>query len=193
VTPGARAPLRIAPLVLLFVIVQVSGLAAMRVLGGTPDVVPLLVAAVALYGGAVPATITGFFAGLLVDLAVGANLGAAALVLTAVGYGVGRSCEVRPPAHSLAPIPIAAAATAGYVVGFAAVAFMLQTGAEVSALVLREMALTVLLGALLALPSFAFVRRVLRPVLAVDPAELRRRRRAQPRETGPIGLRGLEV
>jgi rod shape-determining protein MreD len=96
VTPGARAPLRIALLVLLFVIVQVSGLAAMRVLGGTPDVVPLLVAAVALYGGAVPATITGFFAGLLVDLAVGANLGAAALVLTAVGYGGGRTSHERP-------------------------------------------------------------------------------------------------
>jgi hypothetical protein len=39
---------------------------------------------------------------------------------------------------------------------------------------------------------FAFVRRVLRSVLMADPMESRRRR-AQTRETGPIGLRGLEI
>jgi hypothetical protein len=51
---------------------------------------------------------------------------------------------------------------------------------------------TVLLGAVLALPVFVGVRRVLRPSLAVDPLDTRRRRRP-PRETGPLGLRGLEV
>ena len=49
-----------------------------------------------------------------------------------------------------------------------------------------------LLNALLAMPVFVLVRRLLRPVLAVDPLELRRRRRA-PLAAGPIGLRGLEV
>ena len=39
---------------------------------------------------------------------------------------------------------------------------------------------------------FAGCRRLLRPVLAVDPLEVRARRRP-PMETGPIGLRGLEV
>jgi rod shape-determining protein MreD len=193
VTSGGRATPRIALLVVAIVVLQVSGLGPLRLLGGTPDLLPLLVAAVALYAGSVPAMTTGFAAGLLLDVAIGTNLGQAALVLTAVGYGVGRSCEVRPPAHALAPIPVAAAATAGYVVGYGAVSFMLQSDAAVSALVLREAAVTVLLGALLALPVFALVRRVLRPVLGVDPAELRRRRRAQPRETGPIGLRGLEI
>ena len=43
-----------------------------------------------------------------------------------------------------------------------------------------------------ALPFFALVRKVLRPVLAVDPA-VRARRRADPIESGPLGLRGLEV
>jgi hypothetical protein len=33
---------------------------------------------------------------------------------------------------------------------------------------------------------------VLRPALRFDPLEVRRRRRP-PRETGPLGLRGLEV
>jgi hypothetical protein len=39
---------------------------------------------------------------------------------------------------------------------------------------------------------FWLCRILLRPVLAVDPLEVRARRRA-PRESGPLGLRGLEV
>ena len=77
-------------------------------------------------------------------------------------------------------------------VTFAAVSFMLDVGARVSPLVIRDMVLTVLLNALLSLPVFFLVRRVLRPSLAVDPLELGRRRRP-PRETGPLGLRGLEI
>ena len=69
---------------------------------------------------------------------------------------------------------------------------MLDIGAHVSPLVIRDMTVTVLLNALLALPLFAGTRRLLGPVLAIDPAELRRRRRP-PREAGPLGLRGLEV
>jgi hypothetical protein len=58
--------------------------------------------------------------------------------------------------------------------------------------VIREMIATVVLNAVLALPVFVIVRRVLRPSLAVDPLDSRRKRRP-PRETGPLGLRGLEV
>jgi hypothetical protein len=70
---------------------------------------------------------------------------------------------------------------------------MLDVGARVSPLVFRDMVVTVLLNALLALPVFAGCRKVLRPSLTVDPVEVRRRRDQQPRETGPLGLRGMEV
>lgn len=189
-TPGAAA--RLGSVIFLAVIVQISGFGDIRLLGGNADLVPLLIAAVGLYAGSVPGAVAGFGAGLLLDLAVGNNLGSSALVLTAVGYGTGRWCEVRRPSNSLAPIAVAAAATAGYVTAFAAVSFMLGIDAQVSAVVLREMLVTTLLNALLALPFFAIARRVLRPVLAIDPIDVRRRRRA-PRERGPIGLRGLEV
>jgi hypothetical protein len=89
-------------------------------------------------------------------------------------------------------VPVGALATAGWVVAFAAVSLMLDIGARVSPLVLRDMVVTVLLNALLALPVFVGARKLLRPSLTVDPLELRRRRRP-PRETGPLGLRGLEV
>jgi hypothetical protein len=119
-------------------------------------------------------------------------MGASSLVLTAIGYGVGRYRELRDPAHGLLPVAVGAAATGAWVTAFAAVSFMLDIGATVSPLVIREMIVSVLLSAVLALPVFAGIRRILRPSLAVDPFDARRRRKP-PRETGPLGLRGLEV
>jgi hypothetical protein len=119
-------------------------------------------------------------------------MGASSLVLTAVGYAVGRFRELRGPSHGLLPLPVGACATAGWVLAFAAVSLMLDIGARVSPLVIRDMIVTMLLNALLALPVFTGVRKLLGPSLAVDPLELRKRRRP-PREAGPLGLRGLEV
>ncbi|MGI8945497.1 MAG: rod shape-determining protein MreD [Thermoleophilaceae bacterium] len=190
VTPGAF--LRVALIVFVAVILQLSGLGSGRLLGGRPDLVVLAVAAVSLYGGSVAGAAAGFGTGVLLDLAVGGTMGVSSLVLTAVGYGVGRYREVRDPSHGLVPIPVAALATLGWVVTFAAVSFMLDVGASVSPLVLRDMLLTIALNAALALPVFAFCRRLLRPALRVDPNDLRRRRQ-KPREAGPLGLRGLEI
>ena len=189
-SPGAV--LRVSLLVLTAVVLQLSGIGPVYVLGGHFDVVPLAVAATAFYAGSVPGAATGFAAGFLLDLLVGGVMGASSLVLTAVGYGVGRVREVRDPSHGLLPIPVAAAATLGWVTAFAAVAFMLDIGATVSPIVFRDMLVTTLLNAIVALPVFALCRRILRPSLAVDPLE-RGRRRRRPRETGPLGLRGLEV
>jgi len=189
-TPGAY--LRCFALALVAVVLQVSGLGSGRVLGGYVDLLPLVVAAVAIYAGAIPGAAMGFGIGLLLDLVVGQTMGVSSLVLTAVGYGVGRYREVRDPAHGLMPIPVGAAATFAWVLSFAAVSFMLDVGASVSPIVFREMVATTLLGAILAMPVFAICRKLLRPVLLVDPIDTRRRRRG-PREAGPIGLRGLEV
>ena len=182
--------LRVGLAALLAVLVQLSVVSQIHALGASADLVPLLVAAVALCGGSVAGAATGFATGLLLDLALGTNLGASSLVLAPVGYGVGRYREVRDPAHELAAIPIAAAATAVYLLGLAAVNFMLDVGAQVSPVIIRDTLVTVALNAVIALPAFALVRRALRGVLLVDPVE-RRRRRARPGEAGPIGLRGL--
>ena len=189
-TPGAF--LRVTLIVFVAVILQLSGLGPHRIFGAQPDLVPLVVAAVAIYAGSVAGSATGFGAGFLLDLAVGGTMGVSSLVLTAVGYGVGRYREVRDPAHGLLPIPVGALATLGWVTAFAAVSFMLDVGASVSPLVFRDMLMTTALNAVIALPVFALCRRVLRPALLVDPLDVRRRRRP-PRETGPLGLRGLEI
>jgi rod shape-determining protein MreD len=189
-SPGAIV--RVGALLFLAVVLQLSGFSQLSILGGHLDLVVLVVAAVAYYGGSVSGCAAGFFAGFLLDLASGATMGVSSLVLTAVGYGVGRFREVRDPSHGLLPLAVGAAATGGFVVAFAAVSFMLDVGANVSALVIRDAILTVLLNTLIALPVFVGARKLLRPVLKVDPLEVRRRRRG-PRETGPLGLRGLEV
>jgi rod shape-determining protein MreD len=183
---------RVGFLLLLAVVLQLSGFSQIGILGGHADLVVLAVAAIAYYGGSVSGSAAGFTAGFLLDLLTGATMGASSLVLTAVGYGVGRFREVRDPSHGLMPIPVGAAATAAWVTAFAAVSLMLDIGARVSPLVLRDMVVTILLNALLALPVFTGTRKLLRPSLAVDPLEVRRRRRP-PREAGPLGLRGLEV
>jgi rod shape-determining protein MreD len=183
---------RVGFLLLLAVVLQLSALNQLTIMGGHADLVVLVVAAVAYYAGSVTGSAAGFTAGLLLDLLSGATMGASSLVLTAIGYGVGRFREVRDPSHGLLPVPVGALATAAWVVAFAAVALMLDIGARVSPLVIRDMIVTVLLNTLLALPVFTGCRKLLRPSLAVDPLEVRRRRRP-PREAGPIGLRGLEV
>ena len=186
--------LRTGVLVLLVVVIQISGLQSMPLLGGTIDLIPLFVAAAAIYAGSISGAIVGFSTGMMLDLAIGQTLGLSSLVLTALGYGVGRYRDLRDPAHGLLPIPVAAAATAGYLTAVAAVSFMLEIEASVSLLVLREAIITILLNVAVALPFFALVRRILRPVLAVDPLQrMRRRAGATPTASGPLGLRGLEV
>ena len=189
-SPGAFV--RVGVLLLLAVVLQLSGLSQLDILGGHIDLVVLVVAAIAFYGGSVSGCAAGFCAGFLLDLLSGATMGVSSLVLTAVGYGVGRFREVRDPSHGLLPLAVAAVATGGFMVAFAAVSFMLDVGASVSPLVIRDAIVTTLLNVLLALPVFTGVRKLLRPALRVDPLDVRRRRRA-PRETGPLGLRGLEV
>jgi rod shape-determining protein MreD len=191
-TRSVNTFVRCGILLLLAVVLQVSNFSQLNFLGGNADITVLVVAAIGLYAGSVPGAIAGFVVGMLLDLALGANLGATSLILTVIGYFVGRFMELRDPAHGLIPLPVALAASFGYVVGVAAVQFMLEIGASVSVLAVREMITTILLNVILAMPVFALVRRIVRPVLLYDPLE-RRRRRAAPQATGPIGLRGLDV
>jgi rod shape-determining protein MreD len=187
-TPGTW--IRLGALSLFCVVLQVAGVSTIHIFGTEPNIVPLMVGAVGLLGGSMFAAVVGFTCGLLIDLTLGQPLGASSLVLTAVGYAVGRYQEVRDPAHGLLPIPIGAAATAGYVVGFALLSFMLQVRSPVSASVIREMIITILLNALLALLIFPIIRRFMRPSLIGD---RRPRARASTATTGPLGLRGLEI
>jgi rod shape-determining protein MreD len=189
VTPGAIA--RLVAITILTVVIETAGLSGIRVLGGNADLVPLVVGATALWSGCIVGAAVGFSVGLLLDMLLGQQVGASSLVLTPIGYMVGRYSEQNEPSHGLLPIPVAAATTAAYLTGIAIVSFLLAFDAHLSIYAFRDMFLAILLNSALALPTFWLIRRILRPVLKVDP--VRRKRRATPIESGPIGLRGLEV
>lgn len=191
-TLSAATFARVGMVLILATVLQISGVVQLEVLGSAANLVPLAVAGIAFLGGSIAGAGSGFAAGLLLDLALGHTAGISSLVLTAVGYGAGRYRELRDPAHALAPFAFGALATLGYLLALAAVSFMLGIDAVVSPLLLlRETLVTVLLNGLIAVPMFWALRRVLGGSLVSDPTVRGRRQRT--RETGPIGLRGLEV
>ena len=63
----------------------------------------MILVSVALLRGAVTGAVTGFFAGLIVDVATLGTLGLTALLLTLVGYWVGRYGETTGRARPARP------------------------------------------------------------------------------------------
>lgn len=175
-TFAPQAAIRLALLALVGVIVQVAAISQVSVFGVPADLSPLLVASVGLLCGSVPGAAFGFAVGLLVDTALLQTLGVTSLVLTGVGYGAGRLRELRDPAHGLVPMAVGAIAAAVATIGFAVLQFMLGVDAPVSLQLVRQILMTIVLDALLAIPVYALVRRILLPYLPEDPR--RRRRRA---------------
>ncbi len=173
---GYQLPLRLFALGFVTVVVQISAISQITVFGVSADVTPLVVASVGLLVGSLPGAIFGFAVGLFVDLALVQTLGVTSLLFIAIGYWPGRLRELRDPAHGLVPLAVGALATAVSTVGFTLMQFLLGVQAPVSWLLLRQVVITILAGALLALPFYALVRRIVQGSLPEDPR--RRRRRA---------------
>ena len=171
-----KLALRIALLALVAALLEIVAVSQVSVFGVSADLTPLVVASVGLLTGSISGAAVGFGMGLFLDLALVQTLGVNSLIYTVVGYGAGRLRELRDPQAPVVPLLLGAAATAVGLVGFGLMNFLLGIDAPVSFLLLRQILVTVLLNALIALPVFAVVRRWLVPVLPEDPR--RRRRRA---------------
>jgi rod shape-determining protein MreD len=167
---------RIAALAVVVVFFEIGVVAEVPVLGVNVDLSPLLVAFVGLLCGSTLGAATGFAVGLLVDLALVQTLGLTSLVFTLVGYWSGRLHELRDPQAALTPLLVGAAAAAAATVGYSLIEFLLGVDAPVSLELLRQIVLGILVNTIVALPTWAIVRRVLEPELPDDPR--RRRRRA---------------
>lgn len=171
-----RLPLRLVGLAILTVIVQESAVSQISIFGVSADLTPLVVMSVGLLAGSLPGAIMGFGTGLLVDTVLVQTLGVTSLLYIAIGYWSGRLRELRDPAHGLIPLAAGAAATAVAGLGMSLIQFLLGVEAPVSLLLLQQIFVTMLVNTLIALPVYAFVRRVVQPALPDDPR--RRRRRA---------------
>jgi cell shape-determining protein MreD len=167
--------LRLAAVGVLTVIVQATTVSQIEILGTRADLLPLAVAATGLLAGSIPGALMGFGVGLFADLALVQDIGVSSLLLVPVGYGAGRLRELRDPHHALVPLAVGAVATLVMASGVSLIQIMLGVDAPVSWLLLREIIAVTFVNALVALPFYALVRRVLAPSLP-DGGRRRRRR-----------------
>jgi rod shape-determining protein MreD len=169
-----RLPIRLGLLAVVTVVIQEAAVSQITIFGVSADLTVLVVMSVGLLAGSVPGAIMGFCTGLLVDMVLVQTLGVTSLLYIVIGFWCGRLRELRDPSHGLVPMAMGAAATAFAGLGMAIIQFLLGVDTPVSWLLLQQIFITVLVNALIALPVYAAVRRVIGPAL---PQELRRRRR----------------
>jgi rod shape-determining protein MreD len=171
-----RLPLRLLILAFATVVLQQAAVSQVSVFGVSADITPLVVMSVGLLTGSLVGAVVGFGIGLAVDLVLVQTLGVTSLLYIAIGYWSGRLRELRDPSHGLVPLALGAAATAFAGIGMTLIQFLLGVDSPVSFLLVQQIVTTVLVNTLIALPVYALVRRIIRPVLPDDPR--RRRRRA---------------
>jgi rod shape-determining protein MreD len=184
---NAQTILRFTGLAIVVVLVQTSVIAPFEFLGTNADLMPLVVAAVGLTCGALAGASFGFGLGIFADLVLGGTMGVSSLVYVIVGYGAGRVRDLRDPEGPFVAPAVGAGATLASLAGFGLVSFVLGIDAPVSALLAWEVIVSVAMNALVAIPAFAVIRRVIAPVLPEDPRGRRRRRAYTTGGLSPIG------
>ena len=155
---SAAVGIRIALLVFVVTILQVSAFSSVTVAGGGFDVLLVTLVSIALLRGAVTGAVAGFAAGLIVDVTTLGTLGLTSLLLTLAGYWAGRYGETT--GRSRAHAPLAATVAATVLVAFGGYGLQSMLGEPVAArVVLVALPAALLWNALLVYPVFGLVRR----------------------------------
>ena len=167
-----RIGIRIALILIVTIVLQISFFSYLTFFGTTPNVVPLMVVSLGLLGGGMIGAVCGITAGLLLDSALLQTLGVSSLVLLGAGYLAGRYREGAEVSNSLIPPLLAGVLTTAAAAGFAAIQLMLGVHTPVSLLVLREIFVQGLLAVVLTIPIYPLIRRILRPAIVDEGAVL---------------------
>lgn len=183
--------IRLALVVFVSVLLQFGFFSQVPILGSVANLLPVVVVAIGLLGGAVAGTVSGFAAGLLIDAMIGGTPGVASLSLMAAGYLAGRWREGYDIVSSLVPPLLAGALGALAALIYGGLTLTLGIDAPVSLLALREALVQGLLGVLLMIPVFPLVRRIVRPALVDDAVRARSRTVAGPRPSDRRGRFGM--
>jgi rod shape-determining protein MreD len=163
-----RIGLRIALIMIVAIVLQVSFFSYLTLFGATPNIIPLIAVTLGLLGGSMTGAVCGFALGFLLDSVLLATLGISSLTLLAVGYLAGRYREGTEISNTLMPPILIGVLTAAAAAGFSALQLMLGIETQVSLLVLREIFVQGLLAFLFAIPFYPLIRRVLRPAIVDD-------------------------
>jgi rod shape-determining protein MreD len=151
--------IRVALVVFVVTVLQVSAFSGLTVGRGGPDVLLVTLVAIALLRGSITGAIAGFAAGLIVDIATLGTLGVTALLLTLAGFWVGRYGETTGRGRAQAPLFATVGATLLVTIG--GYGLQLLLGESVSAqLLLLALPPTLVCNALLAYPVFGLTRRL---------------------------------
>lgn len=153
---------KIAVLLFVAAVAQVSVFSQIDVFGAAPDLLLVTLVAVSLLRGSVAGAVGGFFAGLIVDTAALGTLGLTSLVLTLAGFWIGRYGETTGRDRAHAPYLSIAVVTVLYQVGLLVVHFVLGENAPAGAL-FASLLPAVILNLVVTGPVYAVVRRMLRP------------------------------
>jgi rod shape-determining protein MreD len=168
---------RLAAVIVLGVILQLSFFSQVAVFHTSPDVLPALVVCLGLLGGTMTGAVTGFSVGLLLDCLLILPLGGGSLVLLATGYLAGLFRE-RFVIHSSLVAPLLCMVLTLFAeLGFGAVELMLGLDATLSTLIVRDLLLKSVFAFLLGWPIYLGLRRLLRPALVEEPTVRRDRPR----------------
>jgi rod shape-determining protein MreD len=163
-----RIGLRLALIMIVAIVLQVSFFSYLTLFGATPNIIPLIAVTLGLLGGSMTGAVCGFALGFLLDSVLLATLGISSLTLLAVGYLAGRYREGTEISNTLMPPILIGVLTAAAAAAFSALQLMLGIETQVSLLVLREIFVQGLLAFLFAIPFYPLIRRVLRPAIVDD-------------------------
>lgn len=166
---------RIAVIVVLGVLLQLSFFSRVELFHVSPDVLPAIVISLGLLGGSMTGAVSGFALGFLVDSLLVGALGPSSLVLLGVGYLAGLFRERFEIHSALVPPLLCMGLTLVAELGFGAMQVMLGIDAPVSILVLRDMLLKSVYAFFFGWLIYVGLRRALRPALVEEPRITRRR------------------
>ena len=168
----ARALFTSALIVFVAAVLQVSVFSLVTIVGGTPDLLLVSLVAVALLRGSIVGSAAGFFGGFLLDTATLATLGFSSLLLTVVGFWVGRYGETTGRDRSHAPFVAVAVVTVLYAVGALTLHFVLGDPAPARVVLVETLFQDIALNLLLTIPVYALTRRLLKPVERIEGARV---------------------
>jgi rod shape-determining protein MreD len=151
-------------------LIQVSMLDQVRFVGGVPDLVAVAVVCAALGRGPVAGALTGFLAGLAIDVVGIGLIGTSSLALTPIGYAVGAYGERLRRTAAVRPVLLVGLAAAGSFLARLLLSQLLGVQPAGRTTVLFAAVPTALLSMLLALIALPLLRRAVRHG-RLDPAE----------------------
>jgi rod shape-determining protein MreD len=142
------------------VVLQTAIVSAFEPGGGAADLVLVSLTAVALLRGSIFGAVAGFYAGFLLDTASLGTLGLSSLLLTLVGYWIGRYGETTGRDRAHAPLLAIAVVTVLYALGSLALNYLLGEPVSARAGLVDALPVQIVLNLLLTIPVYALCRRL---------------------------------